>query len=119
MREKVRFGKRYYQNEQGEWIYLADTMAEAEYRDKVQETVSGVKAFIVFSVLTAAAVYLAMFRPDLLEGIENSPVFIGIAVAVAIIGVLFIALFVIVPLIMVLPELVKAYRRDILGQDVE
>lgn len=119
MNEKYRFGKRYVQLEDGTWKYLADTMAEAEYRDKISEGVSTFKTYAFGIAWIAAAIALYIYKPEVFEKISNSPIVIGLAIGLGIVAAVIIVLLFVIPLITIMPELVRAYKRDILGIDPE
>lgn len=115
MREKIRFGKRYYQNEAGEWIYLADTMREAEYRDKVKEATSTAKDTVLILGIIGLFGYLALFKPEVLEEITSNPVVMAIAWAIGIPCILLLLVIVYAMAKAIVPEMVYAFKRDILG----
>lgn len=116
--EKVRFGKRYYLNEEtGEWIYLCDTMAEEEYRDNIREHWRNFKINATAIGFMAAAVAVYIYKPEVFESMANNPfIFVPLAVIGVICG-LFILGIVGITAWLFLKEAIPAFKRDILGMD--
>lgn len=119
--EKYRFGKRYYQREDGTWVYLRDTLAEEEYRDNIREHWRNFKINATAIGFMAAAVAVYIYKPEVFESMANNPfIFVPLAVIGVICG-LFILGIVGITTWLFMKEAIPAFKRDILGieQDIE
>lgn len=122
MNEKTRFGKRYVQLEDGTWKYLRDTMAEEEYKDRMEERIEGIKIKLFLLASIGGMAYILLFRPDIVEKLNsnpvlNNPVVIGVCITLTVILSLIILAVVGIFVYVFLQEAIPAFKRDILGRE--